>query len=466
MFSQSRPQQQFSTPTQQSSFTNSWQQQTQPHAQQPSFNTASSSTSGAGFQQQPPFGQPQFGQQPPFGQSGQQFGYGGPHSQPQFGAGGAFPVPGSSSSIGGGGIGTQQQQNQGQGGGNGTPGGKKYLPGYLSSANLGQSEATPPQGLAGDDSNMRSWDSPVRSGSVSGGSPVSRFGQSLFAPTGRESTTPSRSPKANQFRDARGGGLFRGGAGGMEDDDAPPIDSLGELDGADTSASMSFSPPFEQSEPLRRPALSHTPSSTTQPIPQPQVVKVYPVYIFGFPSSALSLVLDHFTPLGTITRTIPSPEGGNWVTIDFVEPWAAMRAARKNGEVLGGVLMIGVKVVDEEALRLALAGEESGERTSTPVAGGSSTPAPANQPPRFGTPSGGGVGKPITVLGPSSAFKPPAPTPPRRGLFGVGGGGPPSGATPTDPHASLFAEKNRQALAAKEEQKGMLGKVSDLVFGW
>lgn len=187
------------------------------------------------------------------------------------------------------------------------------------------------------------------------------------------------------------------------------------------------------------------------------------MYIFGFPSSALDLVLEYFAQFGEIVSKIPSTEGGNWVTVSYAQPWAATRAARKNGEVLGGALMVGVKVVDEDALRRAMIAAEGGEATtntpsSRPMPLPTSAPAPT-------------LGKPVNVLGANSAFKAPAPTPPRRGFFGVGVGGTPSAGGDVakgDPHASLFAEKSRQAVMQQQgqEQKGVLSKVSDAIFGW
>jgi hypothetical protein len=191
----------------------------------------------------------------------------------------------------------------------------------------------------------------------------------------------------------------------------------------------------------------------------------YPVYVFGFPSSALDLVLEYFTQFGDIVSRTPSTEGGNWVTIAFAQPWSAARAARKNGEVLGGVLMVGVKVVDEDQLKRGMAGSDAaGESLDSR----SSTPAspPTTRSPIISS-SSSGLGKPIPVFGPGSAFKAAAPTPPRRGFFGVGT--PESSTAPKgDPHASLFAEKSRQAVMLQQgqEQKGVLGKVSDAIFGW
>lgn len=132
--------------------------------------------------------------------------------------------------------------------------------------------------------------------------------------------------------------------------------------------------------------------------------------------------------------------------------------------------MVGVKIVDEDAVRRGMAGAEG---SSTPVDASeiAASRAAATSTPVAG---GSGIGKPINVFGPGSAFKTAAPTPPRRGFLGLGGGATEpatSGGAATktvDPHASLFAEKSRQAVMLQQwqEQKSVLGKVSDAIFGW
>lgn len=208
------------------------------------------------------------------------------------------------------------------------------------------------------------------------------------------------------------------------------------------------------------------PAASLHPAPSSSSSTTYPVNVFGFPSSALDLVLDYFSQFGDIVAKTPSQEGGNWVTIEYAQPWSAARAARKNGEVLGGVLMVGVKAVDEDGLRRALAATESGGEVSL---GGPSPGASTPRPPSAG-PIGGGssMGKPVQVFGPGSAFK-AAPTPTKKGFLGMGGTPQQASNGGQDPHASLFAEKSKQAAMqqnAGQGQKGMLGKVSDLVFGW
>ncbi|GAA6012868.1 hypothetical protein JCM10207_008360 [Rhodosporidiobolus poonsookiae] len=414
---------------------------TSPFAQQPSssyFGGASSSGAGGNT-----FAGPQFGGGNYHGGAagyGSQFG--------GSGAGGAYGSP-----FG------QQSGLQGSTGAAGTPGfGEKakrnYLPGYLSGGAAAQADSTPPQAMSDD----RAWESPARKTSVSG-SPVTRFGQgSLFG--GRDGT-PSKSPKFTPYTAPPRATAYRA----EPEEDAPPIASLNEFESSEPSSLQVDA----QSNPLRRspsgePTLSPFASTSAPLHPAPSSAEGYAVHVFGFPSSATDLVVDYFAQFGEVVSKTPSQEGGNWVTIVYAQPWSAARAARKNGEVLGGVLMVGVKAVDEDGLKRALA---TGDAADLVPSSGARTPVPHAQTPGTSTPSG--VGRPVVVLGPQSAFK-AAPTPPRKGFLGLGGAPatPSSGASGADPHASLFAEKSKQAVLQQQgqAQKGVLGKVSDLVFGW
>ncbi|BGP47886.1 hypothetical protein JCM10450v2_003751 [Rhodotorula kratochvilovae] len=399
------------------------------------------------------FGTPQqqgaFAQQPQGSSSSAFGGYSstasgtGTFAGPQFGGGnhgaaggyGAFGASGGAGAQGAGGYGSPFGGAGGlqgsTGGGAGTPGAKRnYLPGYLSGGAAAQNESTPPQAM----SDERAWDSPARRTSVSG-SPVTRFGGgSLF---GGRDATPSKSPKFAPYTAPPRASAYKQEI----EEDAPPIASLNEFDSGDQSGLQADS------------SMNGSSASSNG----------YAVNIFGFPASALDLILDHFSQFGDVMSTTPSTEGGNWVTVVYAQPWSAARAARKNGEVLGGVLMVGVKAVDEDGLKRALAGEAGGEHSGHSSAAPS---RPQSAPVGASTPSG--VGRPVNVLGPQAAFK-AQPTPTRKGFLGLGGGAGTPSATGADPHASLFAEKSKQAVMAQQQgqgQKGVLGKVSDLVFGW
>ncbi|GAA5981875.1 hypothetical protein JCM10908_004649 [Rhodotorula pacifica] len=451
MFAQSSGQSQYRSGGQSGLF--STPQQSSPFAQSSSSynNAATPATSSSAFGGSSTFAGPQFGG----GNHGAAFGTGA-----QFG--GASGAGGQATgSAGGGGAaaygspyGGASAMQGSSGVMSGTPGAKRaYLPGYLSGGAAAQHAESSPQNNADD----RAWDSPARKASMSG-SPVTRFGGgSLF---GRESGTPSKSPRMSSYTAPPRKSAYRQEI----EEDAPPVASLNELDGGDhggesrashsTSHDPTASPFASASAPLPSTSTAHSKEG-------------YAVHIFGFPAAATDVVLDFFSQFGEILSKTPSTEGGNWVTITYAQAWSAARAARKNGEIFGGVLMVGVKAVDEDGLRRALAGAD-GAQDLVPSA--PSAPSAARQNGNTGgtsTPSG--VGRPVNVLGPQSAFK-AAPTPTRKGFLGLGGGAT-APSTPSsssaDPHASLFAERSKQAaLAQQPQQKGVLGKVSDMVFGW
>lgn len=266
------------------------------------------------------------------------------------------------------------------------------------------------------------------------------------------------------------------------EEDAPPVASLHEFDGAESCVDQSEDCIRDPSDRIAshssRQTASHDPTASpfaASGLALPSAhgstgSDGYAVHVFGFPASATDLVLDFFAQFGEIVSKSPSTEGGNWVTIVYAQAWSAARAARRNGEVLGGVLMIGVKAVDEDGLKRALAGAEGGHELAPSASSSAPTPRPSssnnNNHNNGGTSTPSGVGRPVNVLGPQAAFK-AAPTPTRKGFLGLGGAAAPSTPGNADPHASLFAEKSKQAaLAQQPQQKGVLGKVSDMVFGW
>lgn len=109
--------------------------------------------------------------------------------------------------------------------------------------------------------------------------------------------------------------------------------------------------------------------------------------------------------------------------------------------------MIGVKLVDEEAVRTAIVGGDGEiDRVGTPASVGN------------GATGGSALGKKVQILGPGSAFK-QVPGSPKKWVWG-------GGDSQQAQRASLFAEKNRAAVSAASAEKGVLGKVADYVFGF
>ena len=50
-----------------------------------------------------------------------------------------------------------------------------------------------------------------------------------------------------------------------------------------------------------------------------------------------------FNSLGDCQPPTPGPEGANWFKIAYKHEWEAARAVRKNGELINGAWMVGVK---------------------------------------------------------------------------------------------------------------------------
>lgn len=67
------------------------------------------------------------------------------------------------------------------------------------------------------------------------------------------------------------------------------------------------------------------------------------VIVFGYPPDRYSATVEYFKSLGTATEPEPNTEIFNCFRIGFRDPGEAARVVRRNGEVLGGSWMIGVK---------------------------------------------------------------------------------------------------------------------------
>lgn len=91
---------------------------------------------------------------------------------------------------------------------------------------------------------------------------------------------------------------------------------------------------------LYRPTQSQAPAT-----PKPSTPAVKPVYliVFGYPPDKYSATVEYFRSLGDSTEPDPNLNISNCFRIGYNNPAEAMRAVRKNGEVLSGSWMIGVK---------------------------------------------------------------------------------------------------------------------------
>lgn len=67
------------------------------------------------------------------------------------------------------------------------------------------------------------------------------------------------------------------------------------------------------------------------------------VIVFGYPPDKYSVAVEYFKQLGDTTDPDPNTEISNCFKIGFKNPAEAMWAVRKNGEIVGGSWMVGVK---------------------------------------------------------------------------------------------------------------------------
>ncbi|KAG1702037.1 Nucleoporin NUP35 [Nymphon striatum] len=67
------------------------------------------------------------------------------------------------------------------------------------------------------------------------------------------------------------------------------------------------------------------------------------VTIYGFPPSAASFLLQQFSQYGTISKH-KMPDKGNWMHVCYKSKLQAKKAISKNGKIIGGNMMVGVKL--------------------------------------------------------------------------------------------------------------------------
>ncbi|CAM1291589.1 NUP35 (predicted) [Pycnogonum litorale] len=73
------------------------------------------------------------------------------------------------------------------------------------------------------------------------------------------------------------------------------------------------------------------------------------VTIYGFPPAAASYLLQKFSQYGTVCKYEIS-ENGNWMHVCYQSKLEAKKAISKNGKIIGGSIMVGVKLCDDETV--------------------------------------------------------------------------------------------------------------------
>lgn len=230
------------------------------------------------------------------------------------------------------------------------------------------------------------------------------------------------------------------------DMDAPPTSSVNDLFREGSSFSDSQRAVLPPSRPFSLSTNSPSTLNTSQSINHTQSsTPNQPTYIivFGYPPDKYSLTVEYFRSLGASTEPEPNSEIVNAFRIGFRDPGEAMRAVRRNGEVLGGTWMVGVKWADSiQDPR----GPDFTASTSPPRVQIQNSQGQAHTDGNaMVVDSAATVGTPIKLAPSVAAFrKAPAPAPQKSA------------------HAVPLPVVNAQQSPAR----GVLGQVGDLLFGW
>ncbi|KAL0581254.1 hypothetical protein V5O48_000737 [Marasmius crinis-equi] len=235
----------------------------------------------------------------------------------------------------------------------------------------------------------------------------------------------------------------------LPDEDAPPTSSVNDIPNEIHFNSLSSrTQPRNVDSPFSR--RSRTPAAaTTQQSSSPLYVVV-----FGYPSDKYNVTVEYFKSLGDSTDAESNNEIVNCFRIGYNDPGDAMRAVRKSGEILGGSWMVGAKWADP-AQAEAILGQpvlRTGYASQLPESANSSNAMQVDEIASPVSPVGAPmVGTPLKLAPSASAFRKTAP-----------GGGGDHPKTPQPSRLNSVAPPPPQSTP----NKGIVGQVSDMIFGW
>ncbi|KAJ7227880.1 hypothetical protein B0H12DRAFT_1148338 [Mycena haematopus] len=231
----------------------------------------------------------------------------------------------------------------------------------------------------------------------------------------------------------------------LADEDAPPMNSVNDIptEMHPDSSSSHFQP--------RGSALASSLARSRPRLPPTgQTLPMLYIIVFGYPSDKYSVTVEYFKSLGDASEPDPHAEIMNCFKIGYKDPADAMRAVRKNGDVLNGSWMVGAKWADAAQAEALLS--QPVVRHSSPDPSAMSVDPPAAH--AFGGTSTPTVGTPIKLAPSASAFRRAAgPNAPKQ--------------TPAPaPQGPGWINDTTHATAAATPGRGVLGQVSDMIFGW
>jgi hypothetical protein len=244
----------------------------------------------------------------------------------------------------------------------------------------------------------------------------------------------------------------------LADEDAPPTNSVYDIPNetyADASP-VRFQPRNSVAEPS--PAFS---TRQPHPLSVSTLAEIHYVIVFGYPPDKYSVTAEYFKSIGDTTEPDPNTQITNCFRIGYRDFGEGMRAVKRNGEILSGSYMVGAKWADPARAAEILtqnAGRGLLSSLSGPDASGSQmTPNPmvvdeiSPTPTQSSTPT---YGTPIRLAPSTAAFRKPGQSPMQVQKVVV-------------PHNTPTNAGIASGLPMGQSPgKGMLGQVSDLIFGW
>jgi len=258
----------------------------------------------------------------------------------------------------------------------------------------------------------------------------------------------------------------------LADEDAPPTSSINDIPTETNldSGSSRFQPRKTTVENIFSSSRRHPHTSSIAQNSQTTFVVV-----FGYPADKFSLTAEYFKSLGEATEPEKHLEITNCFRIGYVDIGDAMRAVRKNGEVLSGSWMIGVKWADPIQAE-AMLGQPVLRNTLTSgtvpqmndaTSGGNEMSIDEPYTTHSGSTSPS-VGTPIKLAPSTSAF---------RKHVGGSASKPPTLQTQkgwaasvlpatTSLPSSLLPTGTPSTPVGPSPSKSVVGQMSDLIFGW
>ncbi|CAO1631177.1 unnamed protein product [Sympodiomycopsis kandeliae] len=335
------------------------------------------------------------------------------------------------------------------------------------------------------------------------------------------SGTPARDGRSSSFLRSSSIGSpssvdGRHHAGDDDDDDAPPCEALadvtsnGGMNAVDDSSFMSATGPSgNQSDPSSRRAsigrsdsigarrnVNHSNNNNSNAGSMEGSSTLCALLLYGFPSSLRQAVLSHFSSIGEIiSHESLSPQTSDdgqsvsdCVRIVYSSAASSLRALRRSGEVVAGVVYVGVRFQDEtlhrEMLINGLNSIASHSGTSLEQTTATSTANQVtNNKQRESTPHGmtsststARFGRPISIIdSPGAALRPKSQAQPgnisgNNSPFGrlsqFYGGSSNSGAAANAAPNKTTPGANGISNANANGNPGMMGRLGDAIFGW